>query len=301
MQGDGYGNPMSLSAHICRHIAETRGGSGCLGGDSSVGGGCINQTRRLECDGTTYFVKFNSADLATMFEAEALGLTEMAASNSIRVPQPVCWGTAQGHAYLVMENLDMGGRGSARTLGQQLATMHRHTQPQFGWHCDNTIGSTPQPNKRSDDWIQFWRDQRLGFQLELAASKGFGVRLQQGGAQLMARFPALFDGHQPAASMLHGDLWSGNYGFTQEGEPVIFDPAFYYGDREADLAMTELFGGFGADFYAGYQEAFPLDAGYALRKTFYNLYHILNHANLFGGGYASQAQGMIDRLLSELR
>lgn len=292
---------MSLNAHICRHIADTLGGAGQPGGDHSVGGGCINQTRRMVCDGRRYFVKLNSAELASMFEAEALGLAAMAASDSIRVPQPICWGTTAGHAYLVMEHLDMGGRGSPRSLGRKLAALHRHTQAQFGWERDNTIGSTPQPNRLNEDWIDFWREQRLGFQLALAARNGFGGRLQQAGAELMERFPALFAQHKPTAAMLHGDLWSGNYGFTQDGEPVIFDPAFYFGDREADLAMTELFGGFDADFYAAYREAFPLDADYAVRKTFYNLYHILNHANLFGGGYASQAQGMIERLLGELR
>jgi len=110
----------------------------------------------------------------------------------------------------------------------------------------------------------------------------------------------LFGGYRPVASLLHGDLWSGNYAYTHEGEPVIFDPAVYYGDREADIAMTELFGGFGREFYTAYREVYPLDEGYAVRKTLYNLYHILNHLNLFGGGYLTQAQGMVDRLLSEL-
>jgi fructosamine-3-kinase len=118
---------------------------------------------------------------------------------------------------------------------------------------------------------------------------------------LLDEFPALFVGYSPEAALLHGDLWSGNYSYTREGEPVIFDPAVYYGDRETDLAMTELFGGFGRDFYTAYREACPLDPGYSVRKTLYNLYHILNHLNLFGGGYHSQAQGMIDTLLSELR
>lgn len=179
--------------------------------------------------------------------------------------------------------------------------MHRITQTQYGWQRDNTIGATPQPNTQSRDWVDFWRRQRLQFQLDLAAANGAPRALLAGGEDLLERFPALFAGHAPAASLLHGDLWSGNHAYTRSGEPAIFDPAVYYGDREADLAMTELFGGFGDDFYAAYNACWPLDPGYGTRKTLYNLYHILNHFNLFGGGYAGQAQRMTDALLSELR
>ncbi len=149
--------------------------------------------------------------------------------------------------------------------------------------------------------MTFWREHRLGFQLELAVRHGAGSRIADAGSRLQEALPQLLEGHRPAASLLHGDLWSGNYSFTRAGEPVIFDPAVYYGDREADLAMTELFGGFSQRFYEAYREAWPLDAGYSVRKVLYNLYHVLNHFNLFGGGYLSQAQGMIDRLLSETR
>ena len=134
----------------------------------------------------------------------------------------------------------------------------------------------------------------------MAARKGGGGSLQRKGAELMECCQSLFTDYMPPPSLLHGDLWSGNCAFSANGAPLIFDPAVYYGDREADIAMTELFGGFGGDFYAAYNEAWPLDAGYKVRKTFYNLYHIINHFNLFGGGYASQAEGMIDRLLAEL-
>lgn len=292
---------MNLWQSICDHIAQTVGGSSELDDASALGGGCINRAQRITCGGTSYFVKLNDAGLLDMFEAEAEGLEEMARSQTIRVPRPVCCGVSDGNAYLVMENLQLGGSGSAETLGHQLAALHRVTGDSYGWHRDNTIGSTPQPNSPSNDWTAFWRDQRLGFQLELAARKGFGGRLQRSGEALLDRMSDFLDGHAPQPSMLHGDLWSGNYAFTREGDPVIFDPAFYYGDRETDLAMTELFGGFGGRFYDAYNEAWPLDPGYSVRKTLYNLYHILNHANLFGGGYASQAQGMMDRLLSEVR
>jgi fructosamine-3-kinase len=248
----------------------------------------------------SYFVKVNRADLLSMFEAEAAGLGEMAATRTIRVPSPLCTGIAGSQAYIVMEDVPMGGcaGGGAARAGRQLAAMHRTTRPGFGWDRDNTIGSTPQPNSPDPDWVAFWRERRLGFQLGLAARKGYGGRLQSLGERLLADFPALID-HAPRPSLLHGDLWGGNLGFDRQGEPVIFDPAVYYGDREADLAMTELFGGFGGDFYAAYDEAWPLDRGYRVRRTLYNLYHILNHLNLFGGGYLGQAQGMMERLLAE--
>ena len=178
--------------------------------------------------------------------------------------------------------------------------MHRVTRERFGWDTDNTIGSTLQINTCEHDWVDFWRTQRLQFQLQLAAENGHGGRLQSQGEKLLDAFPALFVGYSPPASLLHGDLWSGNYAFNRSGEPVIYDPAVYYGDREADLAMTELFGGFGADFYAAYRANYPLDAGYGVRKTLYNLYHILNHLNIFGEGYRSQAYRMMDALLAEL-
>ncbi len=236
-----------------------------------------------------------------MFEAEALGLRELAGGNAIRVPQPLCTGTAQGQSYIVMEYIALGaGCGeAAASAGEQLAQLHRKQAKAFGWQRSNTIGSTHQPNDWHSDWITFWKEQRLGFQLAEAARNGLGNRLGQLGEKLLEACPALLD-HQPLPSLLHGDLWGGNLGYDEEGQPVIFDPATYYGDREAEIAMTELFGGFGADFYAAYNSAWPLDSGYATRKTLYNLYHILNHANLFGGGYTGQAQQIMERLLAEL-
>jgi fructosamine-3-kinase len=266
-----------------------------------VGGGCINAAYVLEAGQRRFFVKVNGAKELAMFEAEAEGLTALGASDSIRVPQPLCYGVAGTDAYLVMEYLALGGRGKAEHLGEALAAMHRSQQTRFGWHRDNTIGSTPQINDWSADWPGFWRDRRLGAQLTLAAGNGAGTGLLRKGERLQQNLAAFFSDYQPLASLLHGDLWSGNYAFDDSGRPVIFDPAVYYGDRETDLAMTELFGGFPSGFYAAYEAAWPLDVGYSVRKTLYNLYHILNHFNLFGGGYLAQAEGMMDRLLSECR
>jgi fructosamine-3-kinase len=266
-----------------------------------VGGGCINSAVRLSDGEQSYFVKFNDASLLEMFEAESAGLDAICQTATIRAPKPICSGVVDNQAYLVMEALEMGPGGSegSRKAGRQLADMHRRIGTEYGWYRNNTIGSTPQPNEPRERWIDFWREQRLGFQLELAGRNGYGGRLLKLGDRLMEKFPQLMD-HDPEPSLLHGDLWSGNIAFDRSGEPVIFDPAVYYGDREADLAMTELFGGFGGDFYAAYREAWPLDPGYEVRKSLYNLYHIINHTNLFGGGYHTQAIRMTERLLAEL-
>ena len=291
---------MTFIDTVLQDLHAATGQSHVLRDSQPIGGGCINQALEIRTDRGHYFLKFNRAELLWMFEAEADGLRELAGTESIRVPQPLLSGSAGGQAYLLMEFLPTGGRGSMREFGRQLAGMHAHTGPAFGWHRENAIGATPQPNQQSDDWCEFWREQRLGFQLALAKRNGCGARLYDGGQRLMQDTDVLFMQELPDASLLHGDLWSGNYAFTSGGEAVIFDPAVYFGDRETDLAMTELFGGFSADFYAAYNEAWALDAGYRVRKHLYNLYHILNHYNLFGGGYGAQAQRMIEQLLSEL-
>lgn len=288
---------MSLWSVVAQRIRDTTGSTFHYHQRQSVSGGCIHNAWRIEDGSTRYFVKTNQANTLPVFEAEATGLAALAASHTLRVPQPVCHGTADGQAYLVLEWLDLQDRGNAGQLGQQLAALHRHVAPQFGFDHDNHIGNTQQHNAWCDDWITFWRDQRLEFQLQLAAKNGLPHSLQTQGTRLMAQLGNLFAGYQPHPSLLHGDLWHGNVGYKSDEVPVMFDPAPYYGDREADLAMTELFGGFPTEFYAAYRAAWPLDPGYAVRKTLYNLYHVLNHANLFGGGYVQQAATMMQTLL----
>ncbi|GAB6141108.1 fructosamine kinase family protein [Methylosoma difficile] len=269
---------------------------------SPVAGGDINSAFCLEGFGQRYFVKQNRANLVPMFEAELLGLQAIAATKTIKVPQPIICGLAEDHAFLVLEFVDFGysSRLSEQKLGQQLARLHQVPQAYFGWERDNTIGTTSQLNPRSEDWVSFWQNQRLAYLLRLAAERGYRGKLQSQGERLCADLPSFFAGYQPLPSLLHGDLWGGNAAVDKQGNPLIFDPACYFGDREADLAMTELFGGFGAEFYAAYQDVWPLDQGYAVRKILYNLYHILNHMNLFGSGYLSQAEAMIGKLLAEL-
>ncbi len=269
---------------------------------SPISGGCINTAYKLETADNSYFIKLNHANLVDMFTAEAEALTEFAQVNCVRVPHVICYGVVDGHSYLALEYIKLKGLGNnaGKLLGMQLAQLHQHQQSYFGWHRENTIGSTVQINVREHDWATFWQQHRLGKQLQIAAKNGYRGRLQDKGALLMENVARFFDGYSPDPVLLHGDLWGGNAAADELGNPVIFDPASYYGDRETDIAMTELFGGFGSDFYDSYHSHYPLDPGYHTRKILYNLYHIINHVNLFGSGYLGQAESMIERLLAEI-
>lgn len=269
---------------------------------TAVSGGDINRAYHLQAASFQAFLKINHASLADMFVAETEGLQALEATGELCVPQVWAVGRYGDQAYLLLEYLPLRplANPAAKLLGQQMARMHAQTQLYFGWHRDNTIGSTPQCNGRYQDWILFWGQQRLGKQLAWAAEKGYTGSLQTQGEKLLAALPAFFTDYQPHPSLLHGDCWGGNAAQDEQGRPVLFDPACYFGDREADIAMTELFGGFGADFYAAYRAEYPLHAGYAVRRHLYNLYHILNHLNMFGSGYRGQALQMMERLLAEV-
>ena len=288
-------------SEIAAAISRSSGSSFAIQNTQSVHGGEFSQAFKLSDDSRSFFVKIQPAIRLGLFEAEAAGLTELAQANAVRVPQVVCHGVAAGQAYLVLEHLPLQPHGDAAQFGRLLAQQHRVSAPQFGGARDNWIGATPQPNPWHESWVDFWRDQRLGFQLRLAAEHGYGGALQADGDALLTQLDVFFDGYTPAPSLLHGDLWGGNHGYLPDGSPVIFDPAVYFGDRECDLAMTELFGGLSPEFYRAYREAWPLDAGYAIRKMLYNLYHVLNHANLFGGSYVAQAGRMAAQLRAHIR
>jgi protein-ribulosamine 3-kinase len=273
------------------------------GSRREVSGGSINRAFEYRSARGSIFVKVSSAPNAVdMLQAEAAGLKALASAQAVRVPAVILQGRCAEGAYLALEWIRLGrpSRATEATLGEQLAWQHRCTQAQFGWDRDNTIGSTPQPNARSERWETFFREQRLRFQLDLAARNGADPRVIERGYDLCENVDAFFKNHRPSASLLHGDLWGGNWGSDEDGLPVIFDPAVYYGDRETDVAMTRLFGGFGNAFYAAYQSTWALDAGANARVSLYNLYHVLNHYNLFGGDYLEQAGAMIDRLLAEV-
>lgn len=243
------------------------------------------------------FVKTGPEAALDMFQGEADGLAEIASTDTIRVPKVEDVGLRDGRAFIALERLafDRVDTDAERLLGERLAAMHRCTADQFGWHRDNTIGMTPQINTRSENWVEFFREHRLRYQLDLAARGGFTGEVQELGAELAHKLDDLFADYTPAPSLLHGDLWGGNWGVSG-GEPVIFDPAVYYGDRESDIAMTKLFGGFGRAFYEAYEAAWPFEYGSHQRELLYKLYHVLNHVNLFGAAYVGRSLDLLRQL-----
>ncbi|HEU5443862.1 MAG TPA: fructosamine kinase family protein [Steroidobacteraceae bacterium] len=271
--------------------------------ESGVSGGSIHRTYRWRCGATPVFVKVADHGGGSGLAAEATGLRTLADARAVRVPRVLASGRAGANTFLALEWIESrpAGRAAEHRLGEQLAAQHRVTAQQFGFTSDNFIGRTPQPNGCLPDWPEFFRERRLRHQLTLAVQNGFAELLETPGARLLEATAALLAGHRPAASLLHGDLWAGNWLADEREEPVIFDPSVYFGDRETDLAMTRLFGGFGRAFYDAYLVAAPLPAGHAVRAELYNLYHVLNHANLFGGGDARQARTSMEKLLAEVR
>lgn len=268
-----------------------------------IGGGSIHQAWELAGGGSRYFVKSNGLAAAAMFAAEAQGLQALSAAAAVRTPAVVASGETGDMAFLVLEHLDLAAldHAAGARLGTALAQLHRNTGDAFGWSGDNFIGATPQRNQAHPSWPHFFGERRLRPQLELALERGMEKALADKGHAVVERIGGMFIDYRPLPSLLHGDLWSGNAARCSDGSPAIFDPACYYGDRETDLAMAELFGGFPTSFFAAYRSAWPPDGGYESRKPLYNLYHVLNHFNLFGRAYLGQAQRMIDRLLAGLK
>lgn len=270
---------------------------------SPVVGGDISTAARIWGEHGAIFVKLCAASERDLFAAEADGLTALIRCDAIRAPAVLGIASTDTQTALLLEWLDirpLTGTEDAMRTGAALAALHRIIDERYGWARDNYIGRTPQRNPQSENWSRFFIQHRLQPQFERAAAHGFKGELQRNGERLCDRAPALFLDYRPAASLLHGDLWHGNVGVLDTGQPVLFDPACYHGDREADLAMTELFGGFPLPFYAAYRQAWPLDGDYERRKPLYNLYHVLNHLNLFGRGYLAQAERMASRLAMEL-
>ena len=263
-----------------------------------VSGGDICDSFKVETNSrlVTYFAKCCSVTQADMLRTELSNLQLLRRAAAICTPEPLAQMNSGRTAALLMSYLPLGGTGSEFELGQQLAALHRHDDVCFGLDFDNYIGRTRQQNRRSSSWSDFWWQCRLHPQLQMAGENGFARSLAALEIPLKDACYGLLESHQPPASLLHGDLWSGNKGYLADGTPVIFDPACYYGDRETDIAFTEVFGGFGPEFYRGYHQAWPLDSGYQHRKILYNLYHLLNHLNLFGGSYLSGCLQLIAQL-----
>ncbi|WP_339068331.1 fructosamine kinase family protein [Teredinibacter turnerae] len=282
-----------------------------LVGYNAVGGGDINESFRLETDRGSFFVKHNSAGEPDMFHAEAAGLACLSSFNQLRCPQPLVCGEYGGTRYFVMTFLHLTGTRNDDLLGKQLASLHRESANShavtdacssrppaatpFGLQINNYIGLSPQSNAPAEHWHSFWLEHRMEPQLRQAIDNGYNV-IARGLKRLEENTEILLHGHQPMASAVHGDLWSGNKGICEDGSPAIFDPAFYFGDREVDIALSRLFGGFSSGFYHQYNATWPLDAGFEQREHLYNLYHLLNHLNLFGHGYLRACLNTIEKI-----
>ena len=266
----------------------------------AVRGGDINQSYRIQDDSQVYFVKIHNSQNTDMFNKEVTGLNAIADTNAIRVPKVITTGNHAKHSFLVLEFIALSSVGNISDFAQSLAKMHHSKKKQFGFNVDNYIGTTTQPNGWQDNWVVFYTEQRILHQLSLLRQKGAPLALLNIGETLAKNISCFFENYVATPSLIHGDLWQGNYGFDAESNPVLYDPACYYSDHEAELAMLELFGKPGKNFFITYNNNFAINAGYSDRKNLYNLYHILNHANLFGGSYVSQAESMIVHLLSKI-
>jgi fructosamine-3-kinase len=302
--------PAGLLTALTRVLSE-------LGDDSPlvearpVGGGCINNAIRLQSARDVYFLKWNPAPLTGMFTAEAHGLELLAATRTVRVPYVLAVSdpAPDQPAFILQEWLEPDGFASRSQsmarLGEQLARMHQaqlggYPADTFGLDRDNYLGSTPQPNGWETDWIVFFRERRLRHQMKLAESNGrLPVERRRRLERLIDRLDVWLGGRDIRPSLLHGDLWGGNVIPAPRGELALIDPAVYFGDREAELAYTELFGGFSDAFYSAYKAVWPLDGGYSERRDLYNLYHLLNHLNLFGESYGPEVDAILRRYVGK--
>ncbi|WP_416308359.1 fructosamine kinase family protein [Neptunicella sp. SCSIO 80796] len=281
--------------HICEQISSSLGARFDCDKPTQLKGDSEQQIYLLENPQYQFFVKLASKGQHQRFESEVLGLEHLRVASAIYIPQVISCGVVAQKSYLVLEYLPFvkPDEKDWRSFGQQLAKLHQfEPQPMYGWQEDNYIGLSVQPNQWHKKWATFFAEQRIGYQLQLLKEKGHELANID---SIIAKVKELLHNHQPKASLLHGDLWQGNLGFILH-QSCLFDPACYYGDRETDLAMSELFGQLPMPFYQGYNDIWPVDEGYEYRKSIYQLYHILNHALLFGGNYLASAHTLIVNL-----
>ena len=266
-----------------------------------IAGGGHDEAWRWPTRDGHLFVKLAPAPSVGRLACEAAALATLSATELVRVPAVFGHGATTTTAWLALEWLELGPPDAAAeaALGEALALLHASHAPRFGFPHDNYVGGSPQLNGWLEDGVAFLATRRLEPQLALAKANGYAAVLEERGRRLIEAVPSFYADYRPVPSLLHGDLWAGNRGMVADGTPVVFDPAAYYGDREAEIAMTRLFGGFGAPFYAAYQAGAPLAEGAATRQGLHSLYHVLNHLNLFGRNYLAQARSLIDRLLAE--
>lgn len=259
--------------------------------------GVLNQCFTCETDKGRFFVKCKHGDEAlAMYAAEATALELINSLDIIRVPVPSYYGYVKEECFLIIEYIELlpHNNHSLTLLGEKLAALHQKaTAEKFGFEMDNTIGTTPQLNGWSEDWVQFFCEKRLGYLLQLIEEQYQDLEMRLLGDELLKLVPHFFEGLQITPSLLHGDLWSGNTGRDHSGQPVIFDPASYYGHHEADLSIARMFGGLGASFFDAYHAIIPKERGFEERSSLYQLYHYLNHYLLFGSSYRSSCLNII--------
>lgn len=284
-------------ARLLAALEQGPAGTGKIEAATPVAGGDTHGAISVRAAGNSWFVKWGGPDTLPLFEAERRGLDVLAAAAGPRVPRARATGGNDGHAWLILEHLDLRGSGNTADLGRSLAALHREVGPAHGFEAANYIGHTPQANDWRACWVEFWWERRLLPQLRLAEERGSGEDLSELAPALERACRALLD-HRPPPSLLHGDLWSGNHGFLSDGEPVVFDPACYYGDRETDIAMMRLFGGFDEGVLRAYETAWSLPAGHERRLGLYQLYHVLNHLNLFGRSWHGRAVTLARQIIA---
>jgi protein-ribulosamine 3-kinase len=264
------------------------GDPGAVVTQHAVSGGCISDARYIETDSDRYFLKTNTHNF---FQAEAHGLDLLQATQSLGVPAVL----AVDVDYILLAWIERTSDPDAHALGTGLAHLHRHTDTAYGLERDNYIGATPQRNRKHTEWPRFFAEERLIPQAKLAQTKGsWSTQRERRLLRVLSRLEELLPA-SPPASLLHGDLWSGNVMGGKAGRPYIFDPAVYYGHRETDIAFSRLFGGFPPAFYDAYQHTWPIEPGWEERAEIYNLYHLLNHLNLFGEGYGHDVDRILQR------
>ncbi|WP_281658929.1 fructosamine kinase family protein [Halobacillus sp. Cin3] len=262
---------------------------------TAVSGGDINQAFYVQTERQAYFIKTNAGVPSHFFQAEAEGLQTIQQTKTIRVPSVYHYDMPENRepAALVMEWIESGNRNDHAALGRQLAHMHKHTSNSYGYGAPTFVGRLDQPNTWAPSWVDYYRTCRLGAQLDIGISKKRMTNKRRKRMEaLMSRLDQYLPAH-PEASLLHGDLWGGNYMMDEHGQPVLIDPSILYGDHAFELAFTEVFGGFPADFYNHYQEVFPLPEQYEEIKPLYQLFYLLAHLNMFGESYGPA----VDRIL----
>jgi protein-ribulosamine 3-kinase len=289
--------PSSLHTEITAILSQKTGADISIRSISSLSGGSINNAYRLETNADTYFMKYNRASAYPgMFQQEARGLELLLKAKAIRVPEVIAYGEAGNDTFILLEYLDSSGKGSHfwEDFAHNLAALHKNTSDQFGLDHDNYIGSLKQYNDVKDRWVDFFIVQRLLVQMDLAGNSGLmPASTRQAFERLFKRLDEIFPIEPP--SLIHGDLWGGNFMVDEKGKAAIIDPAVYYGFREMDIGMSQLFGGFDSAFYTAYNNAWPMEPGWRERIDICNLYPLMVHVNLFGTGYLGSVDAILQR------